>query len=204
MRIVIISDTHGQQDVLPELSGDVLIHCGDLCGDDDGRDLPHVDAWFAEQDFPHRLAVAGNHDFLLQRLEQLGEPTLAHATLLHDQSISIEGLKFYGAPWLPDLPGWAYHLDDDERKAKWEMIPLDTDVLITHTPPAGILDQKGDEHLGCPYLRDRVFEVRPRLHCFGHVHASFGEAVIDGVRFINASQIRSGRIVNSPVTFEFT
>lgn len=57
----------------------------------------------------------------------------------------------------------------------WDQIPLDTDVLITHGPPYGILDTtQGDAHVGCKFLYERVQLVQPKLHVFGHIHEAYG------------------------------
>jgi Icc-related predicted phosphoesterase len=57
------------------------------------------------------------------------------------------------------------------------MIPNDTDVLITHGPPAGFLDQSKpgkSGHLGCDDLKEAIYRVEPELHLFGHIHGSGG------------------------------
>ena len=61
-------------------------------------------------------------------------------------------------------------------------------MLITHGPPAGILDrtEPGDA-VGCADLLAAVRRVRPRLHVFGHIHEAYGMLEQDGVRFVNAS-----------------
>jgi hypothetical protein len=55
--------------------------------------------------------------------------------------------------------------------APWQnRIPLETDVLITHTPPRYHLDL----NLGCPALLEEIWLVKPRLHVFGHIHSGHG------------------------------
>src|ERR1700730_9273105 len=65
-------------------------------------------------------------------------PVFENAIYLQDQCFELSGLRFYGSPWLPDLYGWAFYLDEESRRKKWATIPDRTDVLITHTPPHGI------------------------------------------------------------------
>ena len=68
------------------------------------------------------------------------------------------------------------------------MIPDDTDVLITHRPPFGILDLRfgKGEPAGCELLLKRVQEIEPRVHLFGHIHGSYGKVQIGRTLFVNA------------------
>jgi Icc-related predicted phosphoesterase len=200
---VIISDTHGIHEELDSLSGDVLIHCGDFCDgfrvDED--DLVKLDRWFAGLDFDRILCIGGNHDFVAQERRSLGKPVFEHAIYLEDEGHEFGGLKFYGSPWLPDLAGWAYYLSDQERRAKWALIPSDTDILITHTPPFGILDKpRSGRPVGCSYLRTVLDDLDLRFHCFGHVHASYGQSVDSQIPFYNASLVDSDyKLTNAPI-----
>jgi len=193
VRLVIISDTHGWHDelVLPE--GDVLIHCGDLCDGVNPRsdELRALDAWFARQPFDHILYTGGNHDRAIQELAGYMDQPLDNALLLIDDSVQIDGVHFWGAPWVPDLQGWAFYADSSTLKAKWAEIPEDTDVLITHTPPAGVLDLPGSmtRHIGCQALTERLHALTPRAHCFGHVHASRGTQARGETTFVNAAVV---------------
>lgn len=206
MRIVIISDTHGKHRELGTLSGDVLIHCGDFCDgfDNDGAHLGAIDCWFSEQNFERILCVGGNHDFAAQDRHAKGIPIFGNAVFLQDEEYVFNGVTFYGTPWLPDLSEWAYYLSDDERKRKWELIPSYTDVLITHTPPFGILDlPRSGGNVGCPFLRSTVAEIAPRLHCFGHIHASAGRSDHEKTFFVNASVIDSNyKVRHAPLVID--
>ena len=142
MEITVISDTHGDHEKLGVLSGDVLIHCGDLFNqfEVDPQELEKIDLWFGRQEFSLILCIGGNHDF---RLEDLGGQTptpFQNAEYLQDDARSFNEVNFYGAPWVPDLPGQAFDLDACSLAGKWNQIPDSTDVLITHTPPRGVLD----------------------------------------------------------------
>lgn len=97
-------------------------------------------------------------------------------------------VRIYGSPWQPEFCGWAFNLPRGPLlAAKWQAIPEDTDILITHGPPLDILDRnRGDERTGCADLAQHVKRVRPRLHVFGHIHDSYGTLVLDGTTFVNA------------------
>ncbi len=205
MKIVIISDTHSRHEELGILEGDILIHCGDVCQGFEAFDfeLDAVDQWFAKQRFSTILCIGGNHDRPIQQRVNQNQPVFHHATYLQDESFELNGLKFYGTPWLPLLYGWAFFQEDEILEKKWGEIPDDTDILITHTPPWQILDspRRSTVHLGCPHLKNRVEAIRPQIHCFGHNHASYGQKEINGTVFINASIISRGN-VNSPISIE--
>jgi predicted phosphodiesterase len=202
MRLVIISDTHNQHEDLGVLHGDVLIHCGDIGMGFEGNlgEVDRLDEWFGRQDFKRILCIGGNHDFALQKRVGAGEPVLRNATYLQDEGISFEGVRFYGAPWTPELIGWAFYLPPDLMRAKWAVIPERTDVLITHTPAYGVLDRNSQaKACGCPDLRQRIEELRPRIHCFGHVHASGGKVEHQGTTYVNASMVNSRyKIIHRP------
>jgi Icc-related predicted phosphoesterase len=206
LRIVLISDTHGKHEELGTLSGDVLIHCGDFCDgfENDGAHIAAIDAWFLRQDFERIICIGGNHDFVAQERHAKGIPVFENAIFLQDQEYVFGGMTFYGAPWLPDLSGWAYYLPDAERKDKWNLIPHYADILITHTPPFGILDSpRAGGKIGCPYLRAVVAEIAPKLHCFGHVHASAGRWFDKQTTFVNASVIDSDYFIrHRPTVFD--
>ena len=150
------------------------------------------------------LCIGGNHDFRLQELVESTTSPFKYAAYLQDSSYSFRGVKFYGAPWVPDLPGQAFDLHSQALFEKWRKIPDDTDVLITHTPPLGILDVPSRSNIscGCAHLASRVFEVAPKLHCFGHVHHSSGQTTSNGITFMNASMVNSQyELAKAPYNF---
>ena len=194
MRIVVISDTHGGHEELGVLDGDVLIHCGDVehLFRVDPRAVGKIDDWFGRQHFERIFVIGGNHDLGIEAMVRDGLSPLANATWLHDRAEVFKGIRFYGSSWVPMLDGHAFFADDDRLKRAWAQIPDDTDVLITHTPPAGILDvSSSGMRLGCAHLASRLAEISPRLHCFGHVHNSAGQRVVGTTTSLNASSVDS-------------
>lgn len=187
MRIVCVSDTHTLHDRLVIPDGDVLVHAGDLTRKGAERDVRAFDAWLAGLPHRHKVVIAGNHDFCFQdRPEAATWITAAH--YLQDRGVTLDGVRFWGSPWQPWFYDWAFNLPRGAAiREKWDLIPPGTDVLITHGPPAGILDRCADgAEVGCADLLDAVRRLRPRLHVFGHIHEAWGR-VDAGTVFVNAS-----------------
>jgi Icc-related predicted phosphoesterase len=153
----------------------------------DADTLEDVDHWFAEIPAKTVICIGGNHDFLLQSREF----RFAHAVFLQDRVTEIQTLSVYGSAWCPDLSGFAFYAAEEELIEHWRKIPSKLDILVTHTPPHGILDlpTSGVSHLGCSHLRAELKRVRPRYHFFGHVHASHGATTQDGTYFVNAAVV---------------
>lgn len=194
MKLTIISDTHGEHEKLGEMSGDVLIHCGDMFDIDSGNpdDIERIDEWFSRQQFDLILCVGGNHDSELEMRLQSTEKPFKHAVCLQGTAYEHAGIKFFGAPWVPQLQGQAFYQNDAQLEERWFDIPWDTDVLITHTPPAGVLDVSSmGLKLGCSYLSDAIEIEPPILHCFGHVHASSGIHKGKSTTYVNAAMVNS-------------
>ncbi len=191
MRLVILSDTHGYHDAIDVPDGDVLIHAGDLTKRGEPHEIEAIDRWLARLPHRHKIVIAGNHDFLFQDEPSTARSLIKHARYLEDEASEIEGVRFYGSPWTPEFFDWAFMLPRGEPlRRKWEKIPEGVDVLITHGPPHGILDMTvRGEAAGCEALAERVAELGPRLHVFGHIHEGYGtQDAPDGrTRFMNAS-----------------
>ena len=208
MRLVLISDTHGQHRKFDIPEGDVLIHAGDFMWS--GRNYEEIidfDVWLGSLPHKHKIVIAGNHDILFEQ-QYSARNHLTNATYLQDSGIEIDGLKFWGAPWQPEFNNWAFNVPRGAAiKKYWDLIPEGTDVLITHGPPWGKLDRvvpkHGVEHLGCGELLKAVDRVQPRLHVFGHIHGGYGTMWEENTHFVNAALLNEQyRPVNKPVVVE--
>jgi Icc-related predicted phosphoesterase len=188
MRIVCVSDTHGYHELTRVPDGDILVHAGDVCRYGGLEDVEEFNRWLGGLPHRHKVVICGNHDWCFQEKPAEARARITNATYLQDSGCEIEGIRFYGSPWTPLFCDWSFMLSDEELATKWAAIPAGVDVLITHGPPHGILDfTNRKEHAGSRTLFDRVFEVKPRLHVFGHIHEAAGQTEIDGVAFLNAS-----------------
>ena len=189
MRIVCISDTHSLHDDVEVPDGDVLLHAGDFTRRGALEDVAAFDAWLAHLPHPHKIVVAGNHDFCFEDGPARARAHLTCATYLEDSGVQIGEHFVWGSPWQPRFFDWAFNLDRGEALArKWALIPDHTDILVTHGPPHGRLDTTvRGEDVGCEALAARVDVVRPALHVFGHIHEAYGVARTDATTFVNAS-----------------
>jgi len=155
----------------------------------------------------HKLFVAGNHDapFANVTSKEAGVLLKNATCYLENSGVEIGGVKFWGSPWQPEFFNWAFNLPRGRRLAEiWALIPDDTEVLITHTPPYGILDRvDSGEHVGCEDLRRALQRVKPKVHVFGHVHEDRGVTPQNGTTFINACICnRYFMAVYDPIVFD--
>lgn len=207
-RIVAISDTHNQHQkvILPE--GDILIHAGDLTGRGSDRELFEVFLWLEKQaqKFKHVIFIAGNHDFGLET--ECLQILSSNIHYLEDEQIELEGIKFYGSPWTPTFFDWAFMKADQDLKEVWDKIPDDTQVLITHGPAYGFLDETQEHlHVGSRTLKARILELSDKKlthHICGHIHEGYGygKGFLDG-GFYNVSTVnRRYEVINPPVIID--
>lgn len=201
MRLVLLSDTHRMHDKIAIPDGDVVIHAGDFCGHGTANQARAFAKFFQSLPHRHKIVIAGNHDRCLESEPQLASEIFTDCHYLFDSGVEIEGLFFWGSPWQPWFLDWAFNLQRGAAlKAKWNLIPANTDVLITHGPPRGILDKTfSGEPVGCDDLRAAVERIQPRLHVFGHIHEGYGELILGPTKFVNASICTVGYQPTNPV-----
>jgi len=193
VRIVFASDTHSRHAGLVVPEGDVFVHCGDFTMLGEPEHVAAFGRWAGALPHAHKLVIAGNHDrsfeddlpAALAALDAEGNGLV----YVQDGAVEIDGVRFWGSPWQPWFFDWAFNLQrGPELAAKWALIPEGTDVLVTHGPPMGILDLTSrGEHVGCADLLDRVADLQPKVHAFGHIHEASGLDERDGVTYVNAS-----------------
>lgn len=207
-KVVATSDLHGNLPQVPEC--DLLIIAGDLCPVWN-HDLKYQRYWL-DTDFRQWLdsvpakdviAIAGNHDFLFQYFpEQVPQLRWVY---LQDRTIVWNGYKIHGSPWQPNLQRWAFYLDKETIQFMWDRIPIDTDILITHTPPKNYCDKIIEgEHVGCPVLLKRLYELRGlKMLIVGHIHEAYGSAKLGDVDIFNVSYLQRDYTGTNPLV-EFT
>lgn len=83
--------------------------------------------------------------------------------------------QVFGSPYSQFQGNWAFGYDSTEATRLWDSIPLETDVVVTHTPPLSHCDQKPNgASVGCDALRQSLSRIRPQLAVCGHVHEGRG------------------------------
>ena len=196
MKILHISDTHGKHHLLKDLPpADIIVHSGDVSEDGTDCEVLSFLEWFCNLEYPYKIFVAGNHDLCLDGEQIEGLPD--NCFYLCNSGVEIGDVNFFGIPYFlsNELNG-----DTAQLMAK---IPQNTDVLITHRPPYGILDFDKGYNFGCVDLRQAIPKISPKYHLFGHVHAGYGIEKLQHTTFVNASLVRKNKIVNKPFLLEF-
>ena len=206
--LTLISDTHNKhkhvhnpKSGLGDLKGgDILLHAGDISSMGYEHEITEFASWFNKLDYAHKIFIAGNHDWGFQNnAEKVNGILTGYKTInyIQDELITIQDgdkpeVKIWGSPWQPEFYDWAFNLpkNGDELKAKWDMIPDDVDILITHGPAWGLLDdvdgRRGD-HLGCELLAERIKAIKPKIHVCGHIHTGYGHYFDGHTHYFNAS-----------------
>ncbi len=214
MKITFISDLHRKHlEIENDLSsGDLLICSGDMTSRGSLSEIETFMKWFDKLDqYNHKVFISGNHDWGFQRNPKSIDEMLINyknITYLEDSIVEIEGVKIWGSPWQPFFCDWAFNLFrmSPQLKSKWDLMPEDIDILITHGPPFGYLDtvENRTEHLGCELLMNRIEQVKPKINCFGHIHSGNGYVFNGETHFINSSVLNENYIYQyPPLTIEW-
>lgn len=209
MKILFISDTHGQHRQLKnQPHADLIIHGGDCTRMGKDHEAEDFMRWFTALDYAHKVFIAGNHDFFFEgeTPKSIKRFLTNNTYYLFNSSVIINGVKIWGSPYTPTFFNWAFNLDRGGEIAEmWRLIPSDTDILVTHGPPYGILDEvEVGLHVGCEELLEKVKQVQPKFHLFGHIHEQYGHVENGKITFINGSVPDESYVLkNKPVLFEF-
>ena len=208
MKILFISDTHGFNkdfDKQQFIDVDMVIHAGDATNSSSpalnhNEMLDFID-WYSYLPVKHKLFIAGNHDvavffkhYTRAEIEGKGIVYLEH------ESIEIEGIKIFGSPYTPTYGNWAFMKKREKLQKYWDIIPKNTDILVTHGPPMYMLDLTDEQatgntvNVGCKSLYNWVRHNEPKYHVYGHIHNNLnfynsGTLKVNGINttFINAS-----------------
>jgi 3',5'-cyclic AMP phosphodiesterase CpdA len=219
MKITFISDTHNKhKQVTSSLpGGDLLIHAGDATSMGYKHELQQFMKWYNSIDnYTHKIFIAGNHDWGFQTEPDMCKELLNFynkITYLED-NLGLIGddyetaVKVWGSPWQPEFYNWAFNLpkQGNELQEKWNNIPLDTDILITHGPAWGKLDTvKGlSVPLGCELLAERIKVVKPKIHVCGHIHTGYGYIYDGDTHYFNAAVLNEQYVfAQKPITVEW-
>jgi Icc-related predicted phosphoesterase len=209
LKFTTISDTHGKHHSLALPAGDVLIHAGDVSSRGKESEIVYFLEWFAKQDYEHKILIAGNHDFYFEQMPTTDIEKLipSNVIYLNDSGTTINGINIWGSPVSPWFYDWAFNRHRGEPiKKHWDLIPADTNILITHGPAFGILDYTTNGmRVGCEDLLQSIETIQPAFHICGHIHEAYGQVEKNGTTFINASVLNERyELVNDAITFELS
>jgi len=207
--IVCVSDIHGRQDKLFIPGGDILLISGDITASSN-TDISAFINWLGKQTHTFKVMIMGNHDKAFeehkdQYILQCKENNIIY---LEDSGVKLLGINIWGSPWIAirkNHKNNAFAIPRNELIHKWNLIPDNTNILMTHCPPYGIGDLNTNYykathfHSGDYSLRKTINRLGSlRLHTFGHQH--YGRGIYkgdNGVYFVNCS------VVNDNVAFVF-
>ncbi len=210
MRLVCLSDSHGLHRQVQVPDGDVLIHCGDFTGFGTLKEVILFNAWLGTLPHKHKIVIAGNHDSVMEVNRDVAKSALTNCQYLENGMTTIKGIKFWGSPYTPLFMNWSFMRERGKgMNAIWNKMPEEVDVIITHGPPMGILDETLlGKNVGCEDLLYHVGIRKPKIHCFGHIHGGYGgyeseDKRLVGIKFINCSVANeSYNIVNEPIVVD--
>lgn len=214
IKLALFSDTHTMhiEVKLPEC--DIAIFAGDMSYRGKQDEVEDFFDWFSSQEqCLNKIVIAGNHDlsFDADRNKPRGFPawidelesSFPEITYLENSWTTILGLKIWGSPITPDFfpETWAFNLPRGHKIAEvWNRIEKDTDIIITHGPAWSHLDMVNGQFVGCQDLREKILEIRPKLHVCGHIHPGYGIKESNGIIYANASVTNDRyNVVNSPI-----
>lgn len=211
MKLLCLSDTHNKHNFIPEKylvnpnnEISMVIHAGDMTGSGSKQEIRDFFDWYSELPFNHKIVIPGNHDWFFEEAPEYEITSFLNEypgiIYLNDSGIEIEGYKIWGSGITPYFCAWAFNRIGDTIKQHWDLIPLDTDILVTHGPIHGYLDMVGRYNKGCPYLYERVMEM-PGLRLFvcGHIHEDYGRVVLEpgNTIVINASVLDANYVMKN-------
>ena len=177
-----ISDTHSYHSLLKIPDNiDIVIHSGDFSNyydvyknEPEARDFLN---WYAALEIKHKILIAGNHDALPFHRNREFRETCKKLNIIYleNESVIIDGIKIWGSPHTPQFGNWYFMKNRSKLDRVWQNIPDDTDIVVVHGPPKGLLDLSYDrnhnlEMCGCSALKKRILKIQPKLCLFGHIH----------------------------------
>ncbi|XP_066944972.1 metallophosphoesterase MPPED2-like isoform X1 [Macrobrachium rosenbergii] len=216
VRFVCMSDTHTKTTELkyPVPPGDVFLHAGDFTRKGTVEEAEVFNEWLGTLPHRYKIVIAGNHELLLDKdasaVTKVASPdeVLTNATAyLQGSGTSVFDIRIYGCPWTPIYHVMAFNLSrGSPLRRKWESIPNDVDILMTHGPPLGRCDLSlKNKRSGCVDLLKTVqSRVKPKYHIFGHIHEGHGISYDGTTTYINAATCNvKYKPVNRAIVFDY-
>jgi Icc-related predicted phosphoesterase len=245
MKITFLSDTHTYHNEVVVEPCDIFCFTGDATNIGEVKDFVDFFEWLRKIPAKRIVWIAGNHDKALDKhlmLNTLVDPITKllrqqqyndvqsllkalpkHIHYLNNSGVTINGINFWGSPVSPIFGvDWAFNkIRGDNINSIWAKIPKNTNILLTHTPPFGILDYVPNRqktytnepnNVGCKDLLNRIKYFLPKLKIctFGHIHSNYGikKELVSNTRhvtFINGCMLdnRYNFITKQPITVDY-
>ena len=213
--VVCIADTHTLHNEIALPEGDIIVHAGDATYRGTIKEVEDFARWYGKTPYRHHIFVAGNHDFLFENSTHLAKTIMQDngITYLQDEAVVVydpevaKTITVYGCPHTPWFHDWAFNRYEDQLEDIYGMIPEGVDILVTHGPALGVLDEVCQDFkqkwLGSQALIDQIQRVKPRFHVCGHIHEGYGQTTRGETRFVNAAVCdRNYRPTNAPIVIE--
>jgi len=209
---VCLSDTHSKHSGLIVPDGDILLHSGDFSMMGYDHEVRAFLIWYERQPHAFKVLTCGNHEVGVEANHPLFRAMLKEyapsVIYLNDSGAEVMGLNVWASAVTPKFGyGWSWNRDrGPDIMRHWDMIPSDTQVLVTHGPPHGIVDRlERGEHVGCERLRytidERLDDLLLSTH--GHLHSAYGVERIGPKTFVNASVVNERyELTNAPIVVE--
>mmetsp|Transcript_28662 Transcript_28662/g.31831 ORF Transcript_28662/g.31831 Transcript_28662/m.31831 type:complete len:327 (-) Transcript_28662:39-1019(-) len=219
VRIVCVSDTHCRHKELEIPPADILIHAGDFTNSGRAEAVDDFVTWLDGLPVKHKIVISGNHDVTLNTewyakhywryhktpydAKAIKEKLQKHCTYLQDSKVTIEGLNFYGTPWVKLCNDWVFAATDSDLEHSHGLIPSGVDVIISHNPPQATRSVTSMGDCGASSLIEAVKRTKPKAVVFGHIHSGYGITKKHNVVYVNAASVNSKlRPFNKPVVFD--
>jgi len=217
VRILHFSDLHGHLPKFKADNLDLIVVSGDICPDfspvSSRKSRIEQRFWFFQEFVPWLedhgnvpfVGCWGNHDFVGEVFDDGHFPGI-----LTNRKISLlNGTVIYGLPQQPIFYDWAFNEPSDKLRRRFEDIPDDVTILVTHGPPYSLCDSEDSERRkGSIEAFDVLLhKTNIRLVLCGHIHNGFGFSnfpKIDGrttdTWVVNSSHMYSGHAEFRSVT----
>lgn len=208
MKCLAVADTHGYHEYLPVYEDiDILFYAGDSTNYHDininQSEFQSFFKWLRNYPAKHKVVIAGNHDAWATRSHNISTLFDYDIIYLEHDMTTINGLTIVSSPYTPSYKNWYFMKNRSSIGKYWAKFPDKADIIITHGPPKGILDltfeQDSEEIImvGDKSLLNRVLEIKPKYHIFGHVHnnkdiINQGIRIYQDITFINCSAVNNG------------
>lgn len=211
-KITFISDTHGLHDRIQIDPCDILVHCGDATNLGRDDEVEKFFAWLSQQPADHFIFVPGNHDLCFEK-DWHGSVDFAKDVFNREKDksklnvetknfVEIEGINFFCYSYMKTFGNWAFMNSEFNLNDDLSRVPIDgIDVLVTHSPPFGMLDLNSHStHCGTQAIDWFSTNSSPHIHAFGHIHESYGVFEGEYTTYINAAICSHFGVVKKPIS----